>query len=152
MRGGLNRHGFFDRVHSQIRAAEIENVGHFLFNVSRIYAAILACFSLGSAGSESWRYYRLLRKRLRIGLAKPIVADSFRLWAVGILCAMLLSGISAICAQLGISFTESIPGILLTGIMGSISAGCVWFAFIPPAGYVRWIEAQVPASADAVNR
>ena len=47
--------------------------------------SILTCFTLGWAGTESWRYYRLLRKRLLLGLAEPVVTDRFRLWAVGIL-------------------------------------------------------------------
>jgi hypothetical protein len=68
---------------------------------------------------------------------------------VGILCAMSLAGISAICSELGIPFNTATLGIMVTGIMGSVSAGCVWFAFFPPPAYLRWIGSRAPAPAEA---
>lgn len=100
------------------------------------------------SGTESLRYHLQLRKRLGLGLADPIVVDRFRLWASGMLVAMLLSAISSICNYLGIPFNTTTVGILTVGVLGSICAGCIWCAFFPPAGYVRWIRARAVSTGE----
>jgi hypothetical protein len=104
--------------------------------------SILTLVCLGWAGLESLFYHLQLRKRVRLGLADPILANRMLLWAVGMLCAMMLTGISTLFSTLGIAFDQTTPGILTIGIMGTTSAASVWFAFFPPAAYVKWIRAR----------
>jgi hypothetical protein len=108
---------------------------------------ILTVLSLGWAGIESLLYYGLLRKRLRLGLADPVLVDRMRLWAVGMLCAMLLTGISGVLNALHIPFNETTAGVLTVGVMGSVSAGSIWLAFFPPAVYVRLVRARAAGLA-----
>jgi hypothetical protein len=63
------------------------------------------------------------------------------------LCAMVLTGLSTVFTLLGIPFNHSTPGILTVGIMGSICAGSIWFAFFPPVGYVSWIRSRAGIDA-----
>lgn len=110
---------------------------------------VLTCVTLSWSGSESLVYHLRLRKRLRLGLADPIVADRFRLWAIGMLVAMLLSAVSSLCGTLGIPFNTSTPGILTVGVLGSTCAASIWCAFFPPAAYVRWVRARTAARFSA---
>jgi len=99
-------------------------------------------FALGWAGFESLLVYGQLRKRMRLGLSDPLLVNRMWLWAQAMFCAMLLTGISTTFSLLGIPFNQTLPGILTIGIMGSLAAGSIWFAFFPPDAYMRWIRAH----------
>jgi hypothetical protein len=102
--------------------------------------SILTVVALGWAGAESLSYQGRLHKRVQLGLADPILANRMGLWALGMLCAMLLTGIASTFGALGIPFNETTAGILTIGVMGSTSALSIWFAFFPPDAYVRWVR------------
>jgi hypothetical protein len=108
---------------------------------------VVTVVTLGWAGIESLLVHGQLRKRMRLGLSDPLLVNRMWLWAQGMLCAMLLTGISSTFALLGIPFNQTIPGILTIGIMGSVAAGSIWFAFFPPDTYMRWIRAHGAATA-----
>jgi len=110
----------------------------------------LTLATLGWSGAESFRYYLQLRKRLRLGLADPLLTDRFRLWASSMFLAMLLSGISSVCNHLGIAFNTSTIGVLTVGVLGSLCSFSVWFAFFPPRFYASWVRGRAasgPAAA-----
>jgi hypothetical protein len=109
--------------------------------------SILTVACLGWSGIESLSYHLRLRKRVGLGLADPVLANRMLLWAVGMLCAMLLTGISTAFSTLGIAFNQTTAGILTIGIMGSTSAGSVWFAFFPPDAYLKWIRSRSGAES-----
>ncbi len=52
----------------------------------RFHSAV-ALVNLAWAGVESMRYHLQLERRLRLGLADPVVSDRLRLWALGMLAA-----------------------------------------------------------------
>lgn len=110
-----------------------------------ILHSVVTVVTLGWAGVESLLVYNQLRKRMRLGLTEPVVVNRMWLWAQGMFCAMALTGISSACASLGIPFNQTTAGILIIGIMGSIAAGSIWFAFFPPNAYMRWIRASSAA-------
>ncbi len=89
------------------------------------------------AGVESLRYFSMMKRRVGLDLADPIVADRFRLWAIGILCADLLSVIATTLTALGVDMATSTAGLMLVGSLGCVTAGTLWIAFFPPAGYLR---------------
>lgn len=100
-------------------------------------AAIPNAATLVWAGLESIRYHRAMKKRARLGLASPALVDRFRLWAVGTLCAALVTVVSLGAQLQGADVTRL--AALLLGTFGLVSAGSMWLAFLPPAAYVRWV-------------
>jgi hypothetical protein len=89
---------------------------------------------------ESWRWFALLRRRARLGLADPLVTDRFRLWALGAGAAALLTAIAFVTNRMGIDFVVWAPGALLIGVLGLGAAGAIALAFVPPPAYRRRVE------------
>jgi len=99
------------------------------------------------AAWESQRYSGLLARRLRLGLADPIVADRFRLWTLSTLGILLGFGIFLV-GRLTTENVGAAPWVLVaTSAVSLMSATGMWLAFVPPAAYLRWVEAR----ADAVS-
>ncbi|HBZ72491.1 MAG TPA: hypothetical protein DEP35_23240, partial [Deltaproteobacteria bacterium] len=69
----------FESFSPGLRAAALRDEGLGL----RLYMATMG-IPLAWAAYESLRYWELLRKRVRLGLADPVVADRMRLWGIGI--------------------------------------------------------------------
>lgn len=98
------------------------------------------------ATAESWRYYGMLRRRLALGLADPVVTDRFRLWALsasGVTGAFLLFLVATL-ARVDVSSSLW----LTTAIAGAsaLSGVCFWLAFLPPRVYLRRFEAASAAA------
>ncbi len=111
--------------------------------------SLVTVVALGWAGAESLLYHARLRKRMRLGLTDPILVNRMWLWAQGMLAAMLLTGISSAFAVAEIPFNDTTSGILTIGIMGTLAAASIWFAFFPPGAYVRWIRSRAAAMTTA---
>lgn len=106
------------------------------------------------AFAECARYARLMRRRVALGLADPLIANRFVLWSVwtGALgCAALLM----LCVRSrafwlqvhGVDPRVVMPAAIpITGALVGIavvSAGvAVWLAFFPPESYRRWVRAE----------
>lgn len=97
--------------------------------------------------AECIRYRALMLRRVRLGLADPIVADRFLLWAVasgGGLVMLLLSIVPRVLSanhwyiETGMSY----PLVALGGIVASIA---YWLAFFPPAWYRSRVALRAPA-------
>jgi hypothetical protein len=91
-------------------------------------------------GWASARYYALLRRRLPLGLADPVVVNRILLWSVAAWAITLQYVYS-----LGYMFATGgrVTGGAATGIissLGLIAAGAMVMAFFPPASYRRWIQ------------
>ena len=106
---------------------------------------------MGWTGWESLRYHSLMRRRLALGLADPIVVDRFRLWAISMFTAASISTIGVLLQRVfGISVNGTTAGHLLVGPLGLVVALALWLAFLPPSGYlarVRRRASPVPAAA-----
>ena len=97
------------------------------------------------AASESFLEYGAARRRVRVGLADPLVANRLLLWGIGTGCVLLLwlhSGLTLLRGQGG--GTSSYPLIALLGIS---CAATSWLAFFPPAFYRRRFAAPGGAAA-----
>ena len=87
------------------------------------------------------RFSLALNRRVKIGLADPVVANRVRLWGNAMIIATLLS-FGTIGGQVaGINVMGSMAGLALVGCLGSIAAGAIYLAFLPPRAYTRWITA-----------
>jgi hypothetical protein len=106
----------------------------------------LPASALGWASVESLRYHLLLRRRLALGLADPLVADRFRLWAIGTGAAMLLNAASSTTTAMGYDMSTTAAGALMITALGLVAAGSTWFAFVPSPAYARWVRAKAKLS------
>lgn len=90
--------------------------------------------------AESLRYYALMRRRLRLGLADALVTNRFLLWGLGIGAAGFGSLISVVVQVVaGVSMSE-LPLLTLSNSMfGLVAAVLMWVAFVPPAAWRRYI-------------
>jgi hypothetical protein len=83
----------------------------------------------------SFREFGAARKRVRLGLADPLVANRLFLWGAGTGCVLLLwihSGSELLRGE--VDPTASYPVIAVLGIS---CAATSWLAFFPPAWYRR---------------
>lgn len=95
---------------------------------------------------ESFRYRALLRRRVPLGLADPVVADRFGLWGwTGILGGGSIA--PATWALLSGGDPHSLWNHLVVGVCGLASSGVLYLAFLPPASYARFVRENAPAPA-----
>jgi hypothetical protein len=92
---------------------------------------------------ESFRYRALLRRRIPLGLADPLVADRFGKW--GWTGVFGLGSITpAVVAQLSGGDPNSPAHHLVVGVCGLASSFVLSLAFLPPAAYARWVRQNAP--------
>jgi hypothetical protein len=91
------------------------------------------------AAAESLRYYGLMRRRLRLCLADPLVTNRFLLWGTSAGAAFALTAASAVTVALGPGADPAtIAALRLTGAAcGLGAAAAMWLAFFPPTAYRR---------------
>lgn len=121
--------------------------GHWIGWAGRTAAALGIAF-------ESFRYWRMLRRRLRLGLADPVVTNRFLLWAVWATCATLnfvadlasrtlywvvFDTIEPVPEYLAVMVE---PTIAITMVLGAVSAVTLFLTFFPTPAYLRWVEAR----------
>jgi len=103
---------------------------------------------------ESFRYYALLRRRLRLGLTDPVLTNRFLLW--GIWAAAVFLNLSAdpvarvvYAVSAGTTSGELVPEIAapvvmvtisVTMVLGAVSAVTLFLTFFATQSYRRWIE------------
>jgi hypothetical protein len=96
---------------------------------------------------EALAYWTRMRRRVRLGIADPLLANRFLLWAIGAGAAGLGSAIGT-----GVQLVTGRPPLeqswltMSSSLHGLVSAVALWLAFVPPAAYRRWVRAGQPAS------
>ena len=90
--------------------------------------------------AEPLLYYAALRKRLRLGLADPLVVDRLRLWGIGSVARFAMLAIAAFSmSRLTGDVSElaaiAAPTFLASGVAGLVVAICYGLAFFPPRAY-----------------
>jgi hypothetical protein len=104
-------------------------LGHWAPNLG-----ILAAY--GWSTFESLRYYALMRRRVRLGIADPLVANRFLLWGLGTLAVSAVALLHLVAQLLG---TYELPPsfVSLVSALVLVAAVAEWLAFFPPAAYRR---------------
>ena len=105
-------------------------------------------YAVGAAWvmAEPLRYYGVMRKRLGLGLAEPLVANRFLLWGIGSVGRFLMVVGGAIPATIFAGQkTELVPGgvsftLIAVALVGLGVAISYWLTFFPTQRYVRFIE------------
>jgi hypothetical protein len=105
------------------------------------FLSVFTLTALGWAGTEALLYHRKLVLRLALGLADAVATDRMRLWSISILTAFAISALVSGMRAAGHTLDPREMGLFL-GPLGIVSAGSMWLAFVPPARYLRWVEAR----------
>lgn len=90
---------------------------------------------------EAGRYARLLGRRVRLGLADPVVHDRIRLWALATAAIGLGFGVF-MTGRLTSLGTQSPVVLATTSLIGVVAGVAMWLAFVPPAAYLRRVAAR----------
>jgi hypothetical protein len=93
---------------------------------------------------EATRYAGLMEKRLRLGLADPVVANRFVLWSmIGALSVvLLLTSVPPLFLDPVGDRLLLVADMLVFSVTGVALSLVSWLAFFPPAGYRRRIETR----------
>jgi hypothetical protein len=94
------------------------------------------------ASVEAALYARKLTRRLALGLADAVVVERVWLWTVAIGGASASYTTAFVLALFGIDLPSSTFGAAIIGSLGLVSASAAWFAFLPPAAYLRWVSSR----------
>jgi hypothetical protein len=109
------------------------------------------------AAIESFRYFGLLRRRLRVGLADPVMVNRFLVWGIATSTAFGIYAV-ALVNLLESSAHDVAAGVfrpswaLLTSVLGITSGVCTWLSFLAPAPYRRWLESAAANSSSSEPR
>jgi hypothetical protein len=108
--------------------------------------AVLRTLCYGWAAVEALRYAGLMRKRVRFGLAEPVVADRFGLWGFGYLfAALMVDGLTA-GGALHVTKSRLADAFLVSGAaLGVPAMLAMGLSFFPPDAYVRYVERRLGA-------
>lgn len=90
------------------------------------------------ATTESSLYYLKLRRRQRLGLAEPLLAQRFLLWGIGTGAVALIWVYQALTTLLmSPEWLDSAANFAPISLLGFVCAVSIWFAFFPPSGYAQ---------------
>lgn len=109
--------------------------------------SLLVTVSFGWAFVECGRYHGLMRRRLRLGLADPVVTDRFLLYAVATGLAVLTNVAGQAFWFLGVEMISDPLGGFLLFSLGTSSSTLMLLAFLPPRTYLEWVRARAPQVA-----
>ncbi len=91
-------------------------------------------------GLEGLRYWRMMRKRMALGLADPVVTNRFFLWTVSGFMSTAWISFSAVLLAMGENLARNPVNVTVTCISGLANSMLLVLIFMPPAAYTRWIE------------
>jgi hypothetical protein len=95
---------------------------------------------------EPCRYYAQLRRRVRLGMSEPVVADRMLLWGIGSIAraTLVLAGPLSSRYLHTLAESERISAgamvLVTSSLLGLVTSGTYWLAFQPPRAYLRWVE------------
>ncbi|HEY5658666.1 MAG TPA: hypothetical protein VIY27_12835 [Myxococcota bacterium] len=101
---------------------------------------------------EAFGQFLSARRRLKIGLADPLVCNRFLLWGVfGLLQLCTWLAVLPMYSAYAAAGHFSSGMDLLVGGFEIASLGLIWLAFTPPALYRRWIACAAPQASEAAQ-
>jgi hypothetical protein len=99
---------------------------------------------------EAFSSYFAFRRRARVGLGNPLVANRLFLWGVSAVSALILAttatGLYVIASDEVDATLKQNQASGLYGVLAAVSAVALWLAFFPPKAYERWVEASQKAA------
>jgi len=111
--------------------------------------ASVASFALafGWMAVESLHYHGLLRRRLALGLADPVVVNRFFVWGAGAATTSILVLLLLGLYLQGITLMgDSLAASVLVTLSGVVMAVVPWLTFAPPSAYLRFVQRRAERS------
>lgn len=102
--------------------------------------------SYGWAALECGRYHRLMRRRLALGLADPVVANRFGLYAVATAMAVGVNLVGWVFWSAGVEMLTHPVGGAVLFVFGSSSSVLMLLAFLPPRAYLARVRSRAGIS------
>jgi hypothetical protein len=97
-------------------------------------------------GIESFRYYLSMRRRLKIGLAEPLLVNRFLLWSAASVLSIAAIWTVMLPALLEV---DPVPGspfvagcLFATSLFGIACVSTYWITFFPPRWYSAWLSTE----------
>lgn len=103
--------------------------------------------SFGWASLECGRYHLLLRRRLRLGLADPVVADRFLLYAAATGLAVLINLVGWVYWWRDVEMITDPGGGVFLSVFASAASVLMMLAFFPPHAYLARVRARASEAA-----
>jgi hypothetical protein len=94
---------------------------------------------------ESLRYHGIMKRRLKLGMADPVVCNRLLLWGLMGLAVAFGVSINLAAGLAGISIVESAGVLLASSCTGMAQTVLLVLAFAPPRGYTAWVRGAAPA-------
>jgi len=92
---------------------------------------------------ESFVYFTKMRRRVRLGLADPVIANRFLMWAIGAFAAGWGTAVGTVTQIVtGADSLRSDWVMASSSLHGLVAAIAIALAFIPPGFYVRYIRTR----------
>jgi len=98
-------------------------------------------------GLEAGRYYLPMKRRMKLGLADPVVTNRFLLWTFAAFFGAMLMATAIPPVVLEHTHPVSHAALVLFGLSGAAAATCYWLAFFPPEAYRQRLRARAAAEA-----
>jgi hypothetical protein len=99
-------------------------------------------------GFEAYLYQRPMQRRVRLGLADPVVADRLWLWSLAGGISALIWLVAGVARGMGGSAGLQHPLTLeLIAVMGLLSSAANWLVFMPPEAYLRRVQRRAAEAA-----
>lgn len=115
------------------------------FGATPQYGIVFAWMS-----AESLQYYRLMRKRQRLGLADAVVTNRFGVWgAFAGASSVLIVGLLYVQLTRNALLGNDPLSSALISATGLVNAIGWWLTFMPPALYIRWLRG--PATSEGAH-
>jgi hypothetical protein len=96
---------------------------------------------------EGLRYYRMMRKRMALGLAEAVVTNRFLLWTLSGLTSTAWISYSALLLAAGENLARNPINVSVTCAGGIANTVFLVLIFMPPAAYTRWVERSARAAS-----
>jgi hypothetical protein len=97
--------------------------------------------------AEGIRYYRMMRKRMALGLADPVVTNRFFLWGCSGLTSLAWISVSALLMSMGVNIGTDPIAVSCTSAGGVVNTVFLVLIFMPPTAYTRWLGRGARAGA-----
>ncbi|MCG8592248.1 MAG: hypothetical protein MJE66_23390 [Proteobacteria bacterium] len=114
---------------------------------SNLGTQVLALGCYVWAGTEAFRYASLMRRRLALGLADPVVLNRFVLWGYTMVFSFGSLIGSTVAGFLGFEARDSVWIRLMIAFCGITVSVCLYLAFVPPRSYIQWVRGRSAGEA-----